>query len=233
MAIARRLAGDGVDALYSYAGRTTAPEAPPLPHRIGGFGGPEGLAAFLRDKGIRAVIDATHPFAAGMSRNALAACTAEGVPLIALERAPWVEEPGDQWSRVPDIAAAVHALPVDPTRIFLAIGRQTLAPFAARDHRYLLRLVDAPAADPLPGATVIVDRGPFTLAGDLALMQREGVQLIVAKNAGGSGAFAKIEAARRLRLPVVMIDRPAIPPRRVAASVDEVMVWLHGADLGV
>lgn len=233
MALARRLAGAGVDALYSYAGRTTSPETPPLPHRIGGFGGPEGLAAFLRQGGIRAVIDATHPFAAQMSRNAVAACAATGVPLIALERAPWVEEPGDHWLRVPDIAAAVDALPRQPCRIFLAIGRQNLAPFAARSHRYLLRLVDAPAASPLPGATIVVDRGPFTLAGDLALMQREGVELIVAKNAGGGGAFAKIEAARRLRLPVVMIDRPAIPPRRVAASVDAVMAWLHGADLGV
>ena len=233
MTLARRLAAAGVDALYSYAGRTAAPEAPPLPFRIGGFGGPEGLAAFLRDEGIRAVIDATHPFAARMSRNAVAACASAGVPLIALERPAWREEPGDRWTRVPDMAAAVDALPDASARIFLAIGRQNLAPFAARNHRYLLRLVDAPDADPLPGATVIVDRGPFTTQGDITLMQREKVQLIVAKNAGGSGAFAKIEAARQLRLPMVMIDRPAIPPRPVAVSVDEVMGGLHGADLGL
>ncbi|AMY67322.1 cobK, cbiJ [Frigidibacter mobilis] len=208
---------------------------PPLPCRVGGFGGAEGLAAWLRAEAVHAVIDATHPFAAQISTNAIAACAQAGVPLIALERAPWQQQPGDDWTPVPDIAAAVAALPDPPARVFLAIGRQNLAAFAAHpQHRYLLRLVDPPAGGlPVPGATVVVDRGPFTAEGDLDLMQREGVQIVVAKNAGGAGAVAKIEAARRLGLRVIMIARPALPARRTACTVEDVMRWLHGADLGL
>lgn len=225
--MAQALAAAGVEAVYSYAGRTAAPVAAPLPMRIGGFGGVAGLVDYLRAEGIRAVIDATHPFAAQMSAHAVAACEAAGVPLMALERPAWVPEPGDRWTRVPDIPAAVAALPADPRRVFLAIGRQNLTPFAAAAHHYLLRLVDPPEAPPLPGAEVVIDRGPFTLEGDLALMRRVGTEIVVSKNAGGSGASAKIAAARALGLPVIMIDRPAIPARPCAGSVAEVMAWLH------
>lgn len=233
--MAQALASAGCDAIYSYAGRTAVPVAPPLPCRVGGFGGPGGLADWLCAQQVRAVIDATHPFAAQMSANAVTACAAAGVPLIALERAPWQRQAGDDWTPVPDIAAAVAALPDQPERVFLAIGRQNLAPFAAcPQHHYLLRLVDPPEeALPLPSATVIVDRGPFTAEGDLALMRREGIRIVVAKNAGGSGAVAKIEAARQLGLRVIMIERPALPARHTARRVEDVMRWLHGADLGL
>lgn len=232
--MAAALARAGLDAVYSYAGRTAAPVAAPLPTRIGGFGGVAGLAAWLRDNRISHVIDATHPFAAQISRNAVAACAETGVPLIALERPAWVAQEGDRWTSVGDIALAVAALPADPTTVFLAIGRQNLDPFGARpEHRYVLRLVDPPEAPPLPGATVVVDRGPFTEAGDIALMQRHGVQLVVAKNAGGSGASAKLGAARALGLPVIMIDRPASPDKRAVGTVAEVMDWLHDAKRGV
>lgn len=229
------MAEAGIDALYSYAGRTAAPVAVALPTRVGGFGGAEGLAAWLGAEGVRAVIDATHPFAATISANAVAACAAAGVPLLALERPAWTAGPGDRWQGVADIAAAVAALPETPARVFLAIGRQHLAPFAARrGHRYLLRLVDPPQGPlPLPGATVVVDRGPFSVAGDLDLLRREGVELIVAKNAGGSGAVAKLEAARRLGLPVILIQRPVLPARRAVGTVAEVLDWLHGIDRGV
>ncbi|AWD21010.1 cobalt-precorrin-6A reductase [Fuscovulum blasticum] len=234
-ALARALADAGAQAIYSYAGRTAAPVAPALPCRVGGFGGADGLAQWLRSEGIAGVIDATHPFAARMSRNAIAACAATSIPLLALERPAWTEQPGDDWQRVPDVAAAVAALPEAPARVFLAIGRQNLAAFAARPgHAYLLRLVDPPEGDlPLPQATVLVDRGPFSEEGDLAMMRQQGVQIVVAKNAGGSGAVAKIVAARTLGLPVVMIDRPALPPRPTVATVDEVLHWIHDADLGV
>lgn len=233
--MAQALAEAGCDAVYSYAGRTAVPAVPPLPCRVGGFGGAEGLEVWLRAEGIRAVIDATHPFAAQISANAVLACTGAGVPLIALERAPWVREPTDDWNCVPDIAAAVAALPDLPTRVFLGIGRQTLSAFEARPaHRYLLRLVDPPQAElPLPGATVIVDRGPFTVEADLHLMQRENIRIVVAKNAGSAGAAAKIEAARRLGLRVIMIERPALPGRRTARTVEDVMRWIHRADLGL
>jgi precorrin-6A/cobalt-precorrin-6A reductase len=232
--LARALAEIGADAVFSYAGRTAAPVAQPLPMRIGGFGGVEGLAAFLRAERIGAVIDATHPFAAQMSRHAIEACAATGVPLAALERECWQAGPGDRWTHVPDITGAVAALPEAPSRVFLAIGRQNLEAFAARpDHMYLLRLVDPPATLPLPHAAVVIDRGPFDLAGDTALLRDHAITHVVAKNAGGAGAEAKLGAARALGLPVIMIDRPETPARRLCRSVAEALAWLHDADRGV
>ena len=233
--MAAALAAAGLDAVYSYAGRTTAPVAAPLPTRTGGFGGAEGLAQWLRDQRITHVIDATHPFAAQISANAALACAAAGVALIALQRPEWTAGAGDRWTHVPDMEAAAAALPAQPARVFLAIGRQGLSPFLNRPgHSYLLRLVDPPAAPPLPGATVVVDRGPFTEAGDRALMQEHGIQIVVAKNAGGDGARAKLAAARQLGLPVVMVAPPAVPERPEVPTVEEVMGWLrHGADRGV
>ncbi|WP_299842468.1 cobalt-precorrin-6A reductase [uncultured Paracoccus sp.] len=226
--LAGALATAGIPALFSYAGRTETPRAQPLPLRVGGFGGAEGLADFLRVGGFTHLIDATHPFAAQMSRNAVAAADATGLPLMAFERPGWTERPGDNWTRVADMDAAVAALPETPSRVFLAIGRQNIATFGPKpQHHYLLRLVDPPSAPlPLPDAHVILDRGPFTEAGDLALLRDHAITHLVAKNAGGSGAEAKLVAARARNLPVILIDRPALPPRPVAATVTEVMDWL-------
>lgn len=234
-ALARALAGAGIQGLYSYAGRTARPVAQPLPTRTGGFGGAEGLVQALRRDAITHVIDATHPFAATISANAVAACRRTGTPLLALERPEWRPGPGDRWQAVPDIEAAARALPQDPTRVFLAIGRQHLGAFAARPvHDYLLRLVDPPEGPlPLPRARVVVDRGPFTLDGDLALMRQAGIRIVVAKNAGGSGARAKIDAARLLGLPVVMVARPRLADRATVASVEQALDWLHHTPLGV
>ncbi|NUB46771.1 cobalt-precorrin-6A reductase [Fertoebacter nigrum] len=232
--LARALAGAGVEAVFSYAGRTAAPVAQPLPTRVGGFGGVAGLVDFLRAGGISHVVDATHPFAAQMTRNAVAACAIAGVPLLGFERPAWTAGEGDDWLAVPDLAGAVAALPATPARVFLAIGKQHLAAFAAKaQHIYLLRLVDVPGDVPLPRSEVVVARGPFTVEGDTALMQSHRITHVVAKNAGGSGARAKLDAARALRLPVILIDRPQVPPRPVAGSVAEVMVWLGHARLGV
>jgi precorrin-6A/cobalt-precorrin-6A reductase len=228
--MAQAIAKAGLDGVYSYAGRTETPMGQPMHMRVGGFGGVDGLRAYLDAQQITHVIDATHPFAAQMSGNAVAACTAQGVPLIALERAPWTPGEGDRWVRVPDLQAAVAALSGPPQRVFLAIGRLHLEPFATQpQHHYLLRLVDAPTAPlPLPLAEVVVARGPFDVATDTALLQQHRTDVIVAKNAGGKGAVAKIAAARALGLPVVMIDRPVLPERRVAHSVAAVMGWLNG-----
>ncbi|PWR18163.1 cobalt-precorrin-6A reductase [Zavarzinia aquatilis] len=234
--LARALAAAGIDGRYSYAGRTQAPAAQPLPTRIGGFGGVAGLVDYLEREGISHLIDATHPFAASMSAHAAAAAEIARVPLIALERAPWTPGRGDRWQSVPDMAGAARALGLEGRRVFLAIGRQHVADFAvAPRHHYLLRLVDAPDGPlPLPDATVILGRGPFTVEDDRALMVEHGIDIVVAKNAGGDGARAKLDAARALGLPVIMIDRPALPPRRLTESVDEVLAWLgHGADRGV
>lgn len=227
-ALARALAERGIAGTVSYAGRVARPLRQPLPQRIGGFGGAAGLAAYLRAEGITHVIDATHPFAAQMSANAVAACADTGTPLIALTRPPWTPVPEDRWQRVADIAGAVAALDRPAARVMLAIGRQNLPAFAARpQHRYLLRLVDPPDGPlPLPDAQVILDRGPFDAAADRALMERHGIELVVSKNAGGTGAYAKIAAARALGLPVVMIDRPALPERAELHDVSAVLDWL-------
>jgi precorrin-6A/cobalt-precorrin-6A reductase len=226
--MARALAKAGVDAVYSYAGRTESPVAQPLPVRVGGFGGSEGLAAYLKAEGISHMIDATHPFAAQMSRNAVEACAATHTPLIALERETWQAVEGDNWQHVPDLAGAAASLGATPRRVFLAIGRQNLDAFAsATQHHYLLRLVDPPTEPlPLPHAEAVIARGPFTVEGDRALLRDHRIDIIVAKNAGGAGAEAKLVAARELGLPVILIDRPQVPVRRVARTVGEVMAWL-------
>ena len=224
-----------IDAIYSYAGRTRIPLPHALPTRIGGFGGTAGLANVIRTEAITHVIDATHPFAAEMSRHAVEACAATSTPLLALERRPWTRTAGDRWIEVADIAAAVATLPDAPTRVFLAIGRQHLAPFAAKpQHAYTLRFVDAPdGALPLPNAEIIVSRGPFTLEDDRALMRERGIAWLVARNAGGDGARAKIDAARELGLPVIMIARPELPERPRVERVEDVLAWLaHDARLG-
>ncbi|MEY9122181.1 cobalt-precorrin-6A reductase [Bradyrhizobium yuanmingense] len=232
--LAAEIARAGIAAVYSYGGRTRAPADQPLPTRIGGFGGVTGLADYIRAAGITHVIDATHPFAAEMSRNAVDACTQTGTPLLALERAPWIKASADTWIEVTDVDTAVSALPDAPANVFLAIGRQHIAPFAAKpQHAYTLRFVDPPEASLPFAADVIVSRGPFTLHSELAMMRTRGIAWIVARNSGGDGARAKIDAARMLGLPVIMISRPELPERQRVESVTDVMQWLgHSARLG-
>lgn len=236
--LARRMAGAGIDAIYSYAGRVDAPAPVPLRSRVGGFGGVEGLTAYLKEAGITHVIDATHPFADTMSRHAVEAAEATGLPLVVLVRPPWKPGEADLWTRVPDIEAAVARLPEDPLRVFLAIGRTEIARFAARpEHHYLLRLVDQPdMPPPLPYHDIVLARGPFDVAGDTALLETHRIDVVVSKNSGGDGARAKLDAARELGLPVLMIDRPKVPARTEVRSVEAVMEWLadhSGTERGV
>ncbi|MHA7876318.1 cobalt-precorrin-6A reductase [Roseivivax sp.] len=235
-AFARRAADAGLSGTVSFAGRVARPLRQPLPQRIGGFGGSEGLADYLRAEKITHLVDATHPFASQMSRNAVEAARATGVPLVALTRPPWQAQAGDAWQHVPDIAGAVAALSRPAARVMLAVGRMHLAEFAPNpQHFYLLRLVDPPEAPPpFPDHAVVVDRGHFDEAADRALMEEHGIDLVVSKNAGGSGAYAKIAAARALGLPVVMIDRPALPARDEVHDVEAALAWVHaGTERGV
>lgn len=227
-ALAQRISETGIKALYSYAGRTASPIPVPIPTRIGGFGGTEGLAEYLKDTGITHVVDATHPFAQTMSEQAAQACNETGTPMIALTRPAWTEGPEDIWTRVPDMDRAVATLSTESQRIFLAIGRQEVARFARYpQHYYLMRMVDVPDDPiPLPNHGILEARGPFTYEDDLALLDVHKIGLVISKNSGGDGARAKIDAARALGIPVLMIDRPKPPERRVVTSVDEVMEWL-------
>lgn len=236
-ALARHIATTGRKAIYSYAGRVEAPQPVPIPSRIGGFGGPEGLADYLEMAQITHLVDATHPFADKMSRNAVEAARTADIPLIALTRPAWTPRDGDEWLSVPDLDTAAAALPSDPKRIFLAIGRTEVGRFAARpEHHYLLRLVDRPdTAPPLPHHDIVVARGPFDVESDRTLLENHRIDIVVSKNSGGSGARAKLDAARELNLPVLMVERPSLPERREVASIGEVMDWLDhaGTERGV
>lgn len=230
-ALAKRLAGHPrIDARVSLAGRTKNPVLPPLPTRIGGFGGVEGLADYLRTEGIGAVIDATHPFAAQISANAAAACARAAVPLRVLTRPAWVAGPGDCWIGVPDMGSAAQALRDLGDTVFLTIGRQEVAAFEAMpDKRYLIRAVDPPEPMPvLSRMTLILDRGPFTVEGELALMRGQGVEVVVSKNSGGRATDAKLEVARQLGLPVVMVERPAGNGVAELYDMATAVRWLEG-----
>ncbi len=235
-ALARALADAGINAVFSYAGRTGAPLAQPLPMRVGGFGGAVGLRQYLADAAITHLIDATHPFAARMSCNASAACAEAGVPLLRLQRPAWVAGPRDNWTLVPDMEHLPRALPDTPAKVFLAIGKQRLDLFSVKpQHHYLLRLVDPPkGALPLPNAVVVVARPPFSVEAEMALLRTHGITHLVCKNGGGQGAEAKLVAARDLGIPVIMADRPALPRAQTVATAAEAMAWLdHIADRGV
>ncbi len=215
----------------SLAGRTAEPLAQAVPVRSGGFGGSEGLAAHLRTERIDALIDATHPYAAVISANAARASETARVPLLALRRAAWVKQAGDNWTEVAAVGDAVRALGEKPLRVFLTLGRKELAPFtAAPQHVYLVRSVD-PVDPPLavPHATYITACGPFTEAGDRALLETHRIEIIVAKNSGGAATYAKIAASRALGIPVIMLKRPALPEVATATTVEEVLAWLDHA----
>jgi precorrin-6A/cobalt-precorrin-6A reductase len=229
-ALARALAGEAAfQPTISLAGRTQRPAPQPVPTRVGGFGGADGLARYLTEQSVDALIDATHPFAAIMSRNAATAARQTGVPLLAILRPSWKAEPGDRWIDVPDIAAAAEALGMPPRRVLLTIGRKDLAAFvAASHHHYVLRSVDAPPAEDLPPqCEVISARGPFALEAEIALLRDRRIDLLVTKNSGAAATAAKLEAARLLTLPVVMIARPPAPDVPAVPAVAEALAWLH------
>jgi precorrin-6A/cobalt-precorrin-6A reductase len=228
--LAERLAADArYHALLSFAGRTANVMAPPVPHRIGGFGGASGLAKFLRDHAFDVLIDATHPFSVRISENAARAARAAAVPLLRLEWPPWARVEGDRWCEVDDMPAAVRALGSEKQRVFLTIGRLELAAFGeAPQHHYLVRAIDA-IDIPLPDARVLAARGPFTREAEQQLLAAERIDVIVSKNAGTRSTYAKIEAARALQLPVIMVRRPALPSVETVATLAAALTWLERA----
>ncbi|MFI0352980.1 cobalt-precorrin-6A reductase [Actinomadura sp. 9N407] len=227
---ARRLAGlladrPGFEVVSSLAGAVAEPAERAGTTRTGGFGGPDGLAAWLAAERIGAVVDATHPFAAAITASAVTATQLAGVPLLLLRRPGWTEGPGDDWRRVPSLADAARALPGE--RVFLTIGRKDLAPFAQDDRRwFLVRSVDPPEPPMPPRVRVVLARGPFTVQNELALMREHAVDVLVTKDSGGSMTAAKLTAARRLGLPVVMVDRPPVPDVPTVDGVAEALSWL-------
>lgn len=216
-------------ATLSLAGRTSNPKAQPLATRVGGFGGVEGLVRWLRDEKVDAVVDATHPYAAQMSTNAVAACGQTGVPLGSIVRPPWPRQEGDSWQIVSSAEAAAAALGKTPRRVFLSLGRQDLHAFtSAPRHRYVARTIEAPQQAALPpNIRILQARGPFDRDSDAKLLSDEEIDVIVSKNSGGNATYAKIEAARELDLPVIMIARPDKPAGHILGSPEEAVAWLH------
>lgn len=215
----------------SLAGRTAAPAALPVPVRSGGFGGVAGLADYLTAERIGALIDATHPYAAVISGNAAQAARSANVPLLAFRRPAWARREGDRWTEVADVNAAVEALGEKPRRVFLALGRKEVAPFAqAPQHHYLVRSVD-PIDPPLavPHADYILARGPFGEDDERTLLTTRGIEVIVSKNSGGSATYGKIAAARALGIDVIVLRRPELPEAPSAETVDAALAWLDHA----
>jgi len=231
-ALARLVAGDPrFEATLSLAGRTTAPRPQPVATRVGGFGGAGGLAAYIEERAIEAVIDATHPYADQMSANAVAACRQTGVPLASLVRDAWQPGPGDNWRDVPSTEAAADALGPAKRCVFLTIGRQELPLFAAApQHRYVARLIEPPQQATLPPDLVLLQqRGPFDLEAERRLLVDEKIDVMVSKNSGGEATHPKIVAARQLGLPVIMIARPDKPAGHVVADPEDAVAWLAHA----
>ncbi len=220
------------DVVTSLAGRTRRPAAIPGRVRTGGFGGTEGLSAWLESEGVEAVVDATHPYAAIISHHAARACSALDIPRVQLWRPAWSPVEGDAWTRVASFEAAADAVAaarVSPGGcVFLSTGARDLQAFGPlRTTRFLVRVVDAPQAPlPLANSELIFDRGPFGVEHERALFVDHGVELLVSRNSGGGATYPKLAAARELGVPVVMVDRPDPQPGETVASAAQAVRWL-------
>jgi precorrin-6A/cobalt-precorrin-6A reductase len=220
----RELAACLNDVVTSLAGRVKEPQLPRGDVRIGGFGGIEGLVAWLDEHRPSAVIDATHPFAAQMSEHAVAACARTRTPLLRLQRPGWTEQQGDRWVRVPSMQEAARVLPDLGSRVLLTTGRLDLAAFAALTMPVVLRTVEPPRA-PVPAQLVtLLERGPWTLEQERALLREHRIDVLVSKDSGGPTA-PKLAAAREAGLRVVLIDRPPVTAVEQVQTVADALAW--------
>jgi len=228
--LAYLLAGDRrFEITLSLAGRTSNPRMQPVPMRVGGFGGVDGLAAWLRQQEIKAVIDATHPYADQISSHAVVACRQLAIPLASITRPAWQPQPDDTWQMVASAEAAADALGSEPRRVFLSLGRLELGALArSPHHHYVARTVDAPKDIALPpDIRLMLDRGPFDRRAEAALIRQERIDVVVSKNSGGVATYAKIEATRELGIPVVMIARPHKPCGQAVQNAEAAIAWLE------
>ena len=226
---ARELAArlhQGVDVISSLAGRVPDPALPVGEVRVGGFGGADGLRRWLRDDGVDAVVDATHPFAASMTANAATACADLGVPHLVLHRPPWDSDGATVVGS--DTAAAETVAASSYSRVFLTTGRSGAAAFAGSNAWFLIRVVTAPDPADLPRHhELLFSRGPYRYDDERALMTGHGIEVLVTKNSGGEHTRAKLDAARALGVAVVMIERPPLPRGvQVVDSVDAAQRWV-------
>lgn len=210
----------------SFAGAVTDLPVLKVPTRVGGFGGIDGLIRYLDVERVSMIVDATHPFAAQMSRNAQAAANAMNVPLIRLERPAWQLRGGDRVTEAAAVSDAVRLIP-QGARAFLAVGRKEIERFYARSDIFaLVRMIEPPERALPEGWTLVLGRPPQDVAQEVDLLKHHRISQVVAKNSGGTRSFAKIEAANRLGLHLIMIARPQLPPAQIAPSVSDMLVEL-------
>lgn len=223
-----------IETITSLAGRTRHPARVPGTVRLGGFGGVEGLVRFLRDERITAVVDATHPFAAQMSRHARLAAEEVKLPRLRLTRPPWQQHPQDNWIIVDDVeaaAATVSGFTGKKTgtrlKVFLTIGPQDMDPFLKlTEADFILRQIDPPENALPANVKIVLGRGPFTFDHEVDVITRQGVQVLVTKASGGAATYAKIAAARQRQIPVIMIARPDPEPGETVTEVSAALRWL-------
>ena len=227
-ALAAGLLDAGRSVISSLAGRVDNPRLPVGPVRIGGFGGVDGLREWLISNRIQAVVDATHPFAATITRNAAQAASEAGVPLLRLRREPWVPTQADRWIRVPDLAVAADEVRRRGTRVLLTTGRQDVGEFAGIDDVwFLIRVVDPPTAELPAHHEILRSRGPYDYDSELALLRENRIDLLVTKNSGGALTKAKLDAAATLGIDVIVIDRPIEPDVPAVSDVAAAQAWLE------
>ncbi|WP_245865853.1 cobalt-precorrin-6A reductase [Prauserella marina] len=225
--LASELTERGMPVVSSLAGRVNAPRLPRGEVRIGGFGGPAGLRSWLAEHDITAVVDATHPFAERISESAATASELSGIPLLRLHRPGWRQGPGDAWHWADDLGSAARLLPSLGDRIFLTSGRQGLGAFAHLSSLWFLaRCVDPPTPVPPPHITVLLSRGPYSVEAETALLREHRINVVVTKDSGGAMTEAKLVAARRLDLPVVIVRRPPRPAVSEVTDVRSALDWI-------
>jgi precorrin-6A/cobalt-precorrin-6A reductase len=221
--------GPNTDVITSLAGRTKSPQAIAGTVRVGGFGGADGLGSYIQDKSISVLVDATHPFANTISKSAALAARNTGTPYVMIERPRWALPTGIRVTWVSSLEAAVTALrELAAKSVFITTGINGLDVFSAlEDTQFVIRQIeDHEGPPPVTHAEIVVQKPPFDLDQERETMTAHNIDALVTKESGGGATEAKLEAASELGIPVVMIERPALPAGETVSSPQSALDWI-------